>query len=121
MLVTFQNILVNCIICCFDIFLMSFLDEIYNISNSLLILCLFVNYYSMDVEEPEIHPVPVRGQVGRRARAWRNFSAGQSSRVRIIPSDRTDFNVTSTTLLGDNPVREVPLVDEGGLGWEDVS
>ena len=49
------------------------------------------------------------------------LSAGQSSRVRIIPSDRTDFNVTSTTLLGDNPIREVPLVDEGGLGWEDVS
>ena len=81
MLVAFQNILVNCIICCFDSFLMSLLDEIYNISNSLLILCLFVNYYSMDVEGPEIYPEPeihpvleihlvlVRGQVGRRARA----------------------------------------------------
>ena len=68
----------------------------------------------MDVEEPEIHPipeihpVPVRGQVGRQACVQRNSDAGQSSRVQIIPSDRTDFNVTSTTLLGDNPVREVP-------------
>ena len=41
--------------------------------------------------------------------------------VRFILTYRTYFNVMTTTLVGNHLVLNVPLVDDGGLGWEEVS
>ena len=51
----------------------------------------------------------------------RRIPAGRNSSIRFIPTDMTDFDVTSTALVGNHPVSEVPLVDDGGLLWDEVS
>ena len=62
----------------------------------------------------------IRPPHARRPRVRRAL-VGRNTYVRFILTDRTDFEVTSTALVGEHPVLDVPLVDDGGLGWEDVS
>ena len=62
----------------------------------------------------------IRPPRARRLRV-RRAPVGRNTSVRFIPTDRTDFEVMSTALVGEHPVLDVPLVDDGGLGWEDVS
>ena len=66
-------------------------------------------------EECDIRPpLAMRPRV-HRIPTWRK------SFVWFIPKDRKYFDVTSTTLVGNHTVPEVPLVDDGGLLWDEVS